>query len=113
MDSDDKAREGLRTLMAAGMSLRAIAAVYRCSPTTILRRWQQMDGYAPDADGRITVHRTQGLDRKVRPNRRFDTTERDRVIRGMRHDGLTMRAIAETVGCSVGTVHRVFGVKII
>jgi DNA invertase Pin-like site-specific DNA recombinase len=55
----------------------------------------------------ITYSRTVGLDGKVRPNRRFDTTARDERIRSLHADGSSMRAIATEVRCSVGTVHRV------
>lgn len=48
-----------------------------------------------------------GLDGKWRPNRRFDTTQRDRQIVLLRSARRSMRAIAAEVGCSVGTVHRV------
>jgi DNA-binding NarL/FixJ family response regulator len=48
-----------------------------------------------------------GLDGKWRPNRRFDTTRRDRRIVLIRSTGKSMRAIAAEIGCSVGTVHRV------
>jgi len=48
-----------------------------------------------------------GLDGKWRPNRRFDTTHRDRQIVLLRSARKSIRAIAAEVGCSVGTVHRV------
>ncbi|WP_420898503.1 helix-turn-helix domain-containing protein [Cryobacterium lactosi] len=48
-----------------------------------------------------------GLDGKVRPSRRVDTTERDARISELRASGISIRAIATSVGCSVGTVHRV------
>jgi DNA-binding NarL/FixJ family response regulator len=48
-----------------------------------------------------------GLDGKWRPNRRFDTTQRDIEIVLLRSGGKSIRAIAREIGCSVGTVHRV------
>jgi DNA-binding NarL/FixJ family response regulator len=49
-----------------------------------------------------------GLDGKWRPNRRFDTTLRDRQIVTLRVvNGKSIRAIGAEIGCSVGTVHRV------
>jgi DNA-binding NarL/FixJ family response regulator len=60
-----------------------------------------------DENGVIPVGKVLGLDGKLRPGRRGDTTERDARIRQMRWSGLSLRAIADTVGCSVGTVHRV------
>ena len=54
------------------------------------------------------VQLCRGLDGKWRPNRRFDTAERDaRIVRAHRSEGKSMRAIAREAGCSVGTVHRV------
>jgi DNA-binding NarL/FixJ family response regulator len=50
-----------------------------------------------------------GLDGKIRPNRRFDTTHRDRKIVLLRSSGKSLRAVAAEIGCSVGTVHRVLG----
>lgn len=50
---------------------------------------------------------SKGRDGKVRPNHRFDTSERDESIRSMHDAGESLRTIAEKVGCSVGTVHRV------
>ncbi|MEU2198721.1 helix-turn-helix domain-containing protein [Isoptericola sp. NPDC019482] len=89
------------------MSVRAIAAVTGVSPSTAHRDLASLPGYQPDAEGRIAVGRVMGLDGKVRPSRRFDTTARDQRIRELRDEGLSMRAIATEVGCSVGTVHRV------
>lgn len=91
--------------MADGhMSIRAIAAAMGNSPTTVLKTTRA----EPDENGMIRVGKTLGLDGKVRPDRRFDTTDRDaRIVRAYRSEGKTMRAIACEVGCSVGTVHRV------
>lgn len=58
----------------------------------------------PDDD---SVGWAKGLDGKVRPDRRFDTRERDRRIAKLHKAGQSMRAIARDIGCSVGTVHRV------
>ena len=68
---------------------------------------RERPGYAPDENGMITVGKVLGLDGKVRPHRRFDTTDRDARIRSLHADGLSMRTIASEVECSVGTVHRV------
>lgn len=56
---------------------------------------------------RDTRYWCRGLDGKWRPNRRFDTTNRDRKIVLLRSGGRSIRTIAAEVGCSVGTVHRV------
>jgi DNA invertase Pin-like site-specific DNA recombinase len=55
----------------------------------------------------VTVELTKGLDGKIRPSRRVDTSDRDEHIRKLRREGATIRAIAAEIGCSVGTVHRV------
>jgi DNA-binding NarL/FixJ family response regulator len=55
----------------------------------------------------VTVDMAKGLDGKVRPSRRVDTSDRDERIHELRREGQPMRAIAAQVGCSVGTVHRV------
>lgn len=49
----------------------------------------------------------KGLDGKLRPNRRSDTTARDVRIIALHLEGKSMRVIAAAVGCSVGTVHRI------
>ena len=51
--------------------------------------------------------KTIGLDGKLRPARRGDTTKRDQEILKLRMQGMSLRAIASKLGCSVGTVHRV------
>jgi transposase len=85
------------------MSIRAIAAVMGVSPTTV----QKTLAAPPDENGMIAVGMVMGLDGKMRPSRRFDTTQRDRQIRELRGDGKSIRAIAAETACSVGTVHRV------
>jgi transposase len=88
------------------MSIRAAADVLGVSPTTVLRARHRRD--AADApDGMAPFRRLVGNDGKQRPNRRFDTTARDARIRERAGAGLSVRAIAAEVGCSVGTVHRV------
>lgn len=48
-----------------------------------------------------------GLDGKIRPNRRLDTSHRDRRIVELRvANRQSITAIANEMGCSVGTVHR-------
>jgi len=89
------------------MSIRAIAAALRKSPTTVLKDIQQSPEYQTREDGTIDVYPVFGLDGKVRPGRRVDTTARDEHIRALRAAGQSLRAIATQVGCSVGTVHRV------
>lgn len=89
------------------MSIRAIASAQGVSPTTVLKIIQSQDDYRTADDGTITVGRTLGLDGKIRPSRRVDTTERDLTIVAMRDAGGSIREIAGKVGCSVGTVHRV------
>jgi DNA invertase Pin-like site-specific DNA recombinase len=51
-----------------------------------------------------------GLDGKPHPARREDTTERDALIRELRGQGMSWRAIAARTGCSNGTVGRVLRV---
>ena len=58
-------------------------------------------------DGKMVLGTTVGLDGKVRPDRLYDTTERDNQIRELRASGKSMREIAAEVQCSVGTVHRI------
>ncbi|WP_166356354.1 helix-turn-helix domain-containing protein [Phytoactinopolyspora limicola] len=48
-----------------------------------------------------------GLDVKGRPARRVDTTARDARTVELRAKGMPIRAIADEVDASVGTVHRV------
>jgi IS30 family transposase len=89
---------------SAQMSVRALAKVLGVSPSTIQR---DCPAPHPDADGMIEVDWTLGRDGKVRPSRRYDTSDRDDLIRSLRADGHSIRSIAEQADCSVGTVHRV------
>lgn len=89
-----------------GLSVRVLATVLGVSPSTA-HRYIVENRELPAEDGTITVGKTMGTDGKLRPNRRFDTTERDRLILDMRAEGSSVRAVAEAVGCSVGTVHRI------
>lgn len=91
--------------MDGHMSLRVIATTVGVSATTVMRDLRKVDPDSPD--GRIHVGKTMGIDGKLRPDRRFDTTTRDTDIRTRRATGETVRQIASAVGCSVGTVHRV------
>jgi IS30 family transposase len=95
------------TVERVSESIRAIASAKGVAPSTVLRRRQRRDEYQPDDDGMITVGMTLGLDGKIRPDRRINTTERDKRIRKLHREGQSIRAIAADVGCSVGTVHRV------
>jgi IS30 family transposase len=88
-----------------GMSLRAIAVAFGVSATTVHRDVRRESHY--DDDGRLLVPLVLGLDGKVRPAVRFDTSGRDELIRQRRATGTPMRTIAAEIGCSVGTVHRV------
>lgn len=87
------------------MSTRALAAVLGVSAATAHRDLRRLD--APRDDGMAEVVKVRGLDGKIRPSRRLDTTERDAAIVSKRAAGLTVRQIAGALGCSVGTVHRV------
>ena len=89
------------------MSLRAFAAILGVSATTALRDRKQHPGYAPGEDGAVDVFTVMGLDGKVRPSRRLDTSVRDALILELREAGQSVRKIAAAAGCSVGTVHRV------
>jgi DNA-binding transcriptional regulator YhcF (GntR family) len=89
------------------MSVRRAAQTLDLSPTTVQRARAHAADYQTAEDGTITVGRTIGLDGKLRPSRRFDTTARDNRIRELGAGGRSVRAIAAEVGCSVGTVHRV------
>jgi IS30 family transposase len=99
----------MTTGLDEGMSVRAIAKVLGVSPSTAQRDLaEQRAGRDRDlGPGRISVGWTRGTDGKLRPNRRFDTTERDNQIRRLRQQRMSVRAIASEVGCSAGTVHRV------
>lgn len=77
------------------------------SPTTVMADIKSSAGYLPDQDGMIQVGKVMGLDGKVRPSRRSDTSARDVLIREMSAAGCSTRTIAASVGCSVGTVHRI------
>jgi len=88
-------------------SIRAIANTRGVAPSTELRRRQRRADYQPDADGKITVRMTKGLDGRIRPDRRADTTERDKLIRELHKSKVPMRDIANQAGCSIGTVHRI------
>ena len=90
-----------------GISVRASAPALGVSPTTIQRERTKLPDYAPTPDGTIVVGQVMGLDGKVRPSRRYNTASRDQTILDLREKGGTIRQIAETVRCSVGTVHRV------
>lgn len=78
------------------LSIRVIARLTGVSPSTAMRGNTDRE-----------VGWSTGLDGRVRPNRRLDTTERDKRIAKLYAAGKSMRAIAAQVGCSVGTVHRV------
>jgi IS30 family transposase len=93
-------------MSAERMSVRALAAMLGISPTTVMSDIKSADGYAPNEDGMIEVGKVMGIDGKVRPSRRIDTSRRDTLIRELFTAGHSMRSIALQVGCSVGTVHR-------
>lgn len=87
------------------LSMRQTAALMGMSVSTVMRKTHAAN--PPDENGRIRVGMHRGADGKLRPGRRFDTTDRDAEIGGLHTAGRSMRAIASEVGCSVGTVHRV------
>lgn len=89
------------------MSYRAMAKVLGVSPSTIARDVAKQDKPLPDGRREVEVGPVMGLDGKVRPGRRVDTTQRDAEIRRLRASGFTVREVAARLGCSVGTVHRV------
>ncbi len=82
-----------------------MATAMGISPTTVQKVVKETN--PPDDDGMILVGACMGLDGKTRPNRRVDTTARDDEILRRRASGESIRQIAEAVGCSVGTVHRI------
>lgn len=86
------------------LSIRAAASATGLSPTTIQTYWSVM---SDNDDGTIDVHKRRGTDGKSRPSRRFDTAGRDLEIHRLARDGKTIAEIASTVGCSVGTAHRI------
>ena len=91
------------------MSLREIALTSGVSPSTVLRDLKKTGGISitRTEDGNLLIPITKGLDGRSRPSVRYDTSGRDALIRQLRGDGLTIRAIAAQARCSVGTVHRV------
>ena len=72
------------------------------SPTTVLKVMREQPEYARDEDGRVVVARRRGLDGKVRPSRRVDTSEQDARIRELRADGRSIGATAAEVCCPLG-----------
>lgn len=90
-----------------GLSIRALAATLGVSPATVHRDRRGADAVTTDEDGSLLIPMTLGIDGRLRPTVRYDTSGRDRLIRQLRHDGKSIRVIAQEVGCSVGTVHRV------
>lgn len=88
-------------------SVRALAAVVGMSPSTVQRDRAAAQDYAAAEDGTILVGWTMGVDGKLRPSRRVDTTARDEEVLRLRADGASIRAIAAKLECSPGTVHRV------
>jgi DNA-binding NarL/FixJ family response regulator len=82
-------------------SLRALAAEFGASPSTIAKMVRKAEGQRPQ------VKMIMGRDGKMRPDRRYDITARDALIVDLRSAGFLMREIASEVSCSVGTVHRV------
>lgn len=89
------------------MSLRTLAKILETSKSTVQRDVASRDEVLPDGTRIVSVGKVRGLDNKLRPSRRYDTTDRDDAIRERRQNGDSMRQIADVVGCSVGTVHRV------
>ena len=102
----EQVAETIRSLRAI-MSYRAMAPVFGVSASTIYRIARLAVAPVTVKDGRLQVPVAKGLDGRMRPAVRYDTTGRDARIMELREDGLTIRAIAAEVGCSVGTVHRV------
>ena len=92
-------------VLNGGMSLRTMASVVRASPSTVRRAAKRAIFYADDGSPQVPMVR--GLDGRLRPGVRYDTSGRDVLIRQFRAEGKSLRAIAAEVGVSVGTVHRV------
>ena len=84
-------------------SLRALAAQYVVSPTTIAKMVRKAQQEFEEQQPKMIM----GRDGKRRPDRRTNTEARDTKIIALRDAGWTMRDIAATAQCSVGTVHRV------
>jgi DNA invertase Pin-like site-specific DNA recombinase len=87
------------------VSYRAMASALGMGASTACRVGSPIQWQRAQESGRIPYG--PGLDGKQRPLIRYDTSERDEVIRERRMAGLSVRAIAAEVGVSVGTVHRV------
>lgn len=104
----DQLREAMANYSGPPFSIRSIAKIAGVSPATVLRDLRANDpNYDGDQEGAIEVGKAVGLDGRIRPSRRYDTTERDARIRALREEGKLIRTIAEEVGVSIGTVHRV------
>jgi IS30 family transposase len=88
----------------AKMSIRTIAPIVGASPSTVMQILHEQSDLG---GGRFVLGTTVGLDGRARPDRRYDTSERDRRIEQLREAGKSVREVAREVGCSVGTVHRV------
>lgn len=105
---DEKADDLARALnKLSELPIRAFAGATGMSPSAAQRFLAQV---SDNGDGTIRVVRKKGMDGRVRPSRRYDTSGRDEEIRRLRKRSpvhWTIRDIATEVGCSVGTVHRV------
>jgi DNA-binding CsgD family transcriptional regulator len=99
----------MRESEQCGMSIRATAQAMGISPKTVQKKLreirQKADAELPD--GEIYIGKNIGLDGRVRPDRRIDTTRRDDAIIALHLSGASLRSIATEMKCSVGTVHRV------
>jgi transposase len=94
------------------MSVRQLAALFNVSPSTVQRDAAafRRSRVSRNEDGSLQVPMTMGVDGKLRPSVHYDTSGRDALIRSLRARQKTIREIAEEVGCSVGTVHRILKV---
>ena len=65
---------------AATMSVRNAARLLGVSPTTVMRRRQRAQGYAPDEDGTIVVRRTRLGTEKTVASRSSGAGETDDTV---------------------------------
>ncbi len=94
----------LREDSIQALSVREAAKLLGVAPSTVWRRRQRQQLEA-DEHGVVYIRKTYGADGRWRPGRRIPQVDRTLAILRLRHQGESMHAIADEVGCSASTVH--------